>query len=220
LGDSKVFSVRKLLAEFVYSLEPRWFATILNARNLIGGSGLVIRYVPDSKVWSLVFGAQSIYVHDKQRIPIYRQGIVRRVQFMETKYFLKEISFREGDVVVDCGANVGEVGVALQKRGVRYFGFEPDPLAASACRLNNPAGTVIESGLWKSDGTVNFYMQPGTADSSIIEPGEYEQQMTIKVTRLDSFCQKNEIERVKLLKVEAEGADIVLPVSSRPPKLL
>ena len=39
-----------------------------------------------------------------------------------------KILFSDGDLVIDCGANVGEINIALKLQGiyVNYFAFEPN----------------------------------------------------------------------------------------------
>jgi FkbM family methyltransferase len=198
---------RKLIANLVYQTPPTVFTSLINFRNWIGRSDLTVKYVREPSLWHLSSCDSQIFVHDRSRIPIYRSGVSRRIEYMRSKYFLTQIPFSQGDVLIDCGANIGELGCAVAGVPLKYFAFEPDPQAALACEHNNPAGMVIPAGLWSSDGQVEFFMQPGTADSSIIEPAAYQRKVTIKAVRLDSFCRTQGVRNVRLLKVEAEGAE-------------
>ena len=55
-------------------------------------------------------------------------------------YCIKSININDGDTVLDCGANVGELNIALKSMEiyVNYIGFEPDPDTFECLKLNNP----------------------------------------------------------------------------------
>jgi hypothetical protein len=58
-------------------------------------------------------------------------------------------------------------------------------------------------GLWKECSQLDFYVSSDGADSSIIEPPSYTEKITVKTNRLDNLIN----EKIKLFKVEAEGAE-------------
>ena len=53
-------------------------------------------------------------------------------------YCLDMISIDAGDIVVDCGANIGELNLALQSKNieVNYYAFEPDQDTFECLKLN------------------------------------------------------------------------------------
>ncbi len=59
-------------------------------------------------------------------------------------------------------------------------------------------------GLWDRDDTLNFYVSSQMADSSLIEPPAYDEEIQVPARRLDSLLAGR---RIKLLKLEAEGAE-------------
>jgi len=65
--------------------------------------------------------------HEGQAYYAMKRGIVRRTEILGETYFLPQIEFRPGDVVVDCGANVGELKYYFLERdlAVDYIGYEP-----------------------------------------------------------------------------------------------
>ena len=62
---------------------------------------------------------------------------------------------------------------------------------------------VHNVGLWNEDGKLTFYVSSQGADSSLIEPTEYDEKITCKVSRLEKYIDKP----IKCLKLEAEGAE-------------
>ena len=55
-------------------------------------------------------------------------------------YCIDFIKFDKGDTVIDCGANVGELNVALKYASIfiNYIAFEPDRDTFTCLELNNP----------------------------------------------------------------------------------
>ena len=58
-------------------------------------------------------------------------------EFLNT-YCLNQIEFKDGDSIIDCGANVGELYffTLTQRKKIKYIGFEPDSLAFE-CLVRN-----------------------------------------------------------------------------------
>jgi hypothetical protein len=61
-------------------------------------------------------------------------------------------------------------------------------------------------GLWENNGELDFYVSMNNADSSFIKPESYTEIKKITTTRLDSIDLGNE--KITLLKLEAEGAEL------------
>jgi len=126
-----------------------------------------------------------------------------KARFKE-KYFLDEIDFTEGDLIVDCGANIGELYFSLlEKKGFEYIAFEPDTnnfkcLTNNLSNFNNVK--LYEIGLSSKSGEEKFYLSRDGADSSLSYYGD-EDYLIIKTNPLDFY----KISKIKLLKIEAEG---------------
>lgn len=117
-------------------------------------------------------------------------------------YCLDFISFDSNDKVIDCGANVGELYVALESKkiNVEYIAFEPDANTFDCLSLNNQSGNLHNVALSNINKEEDFYLDNEGGNSSLIDFGA---QKSIKVQskKLDSFNFKN----IKLLKIDAEG---------------
>jgi len=142
----------------------------------------------------------------------FRYSVVERLEGLAYVYSLDTVDVADGDVVVDVGANIGEIGMyfrLLRNTKIKYYALEPVAKEAICCRLNNPGAKVLQQALWKEDGRVRFYKSVSyNDDSSIFEPGKYDSVREIPVVTLDTFCREHGcIGRIKILKVETEGAE-------------
>lgn len=113
-----------------------------------------------------------------------------------------------GGVVVDIGSNVGEFALFAAPTCDRVICIEPDPslrdiLADNVSSYSNVEVHNLAAG--DADGEVTFYLSTGSADSSIIEPESYSSRVVVPVRRLDTLFNEIGVERIDLLKVEAEG---------------
>lgn len=144
-----------------------------------------------------------------ERLPWYFEGVMPRLNLLEEQYMLERICFSAGEVVIDCGANIGELGLILKHRAeaVRYIAFEPGEEECRALRKNNPDQEVIEMGLWSEAGALDFYVKSETADSSFFQIAQHRGIVKVPVTTIDEFISGEKIDRIKLLKLEAEGAE-------------
>lgn len=146
----------------------------------------------------------------------YRQGLYKRAQELAYSYKINKISFKENDIVFDCGANYGDLWIFLNNLNINinYYGFEPGIKEYQTLELNmKNSGTKIISEIYKiglgdSNCTKNFYYSPDDGDSSLIEISNYKSKLEIEVIKLDTFINNNIGEqKIKLLKLEAEGGE-------------
>jgi len=120
-------------------------------------------------------------------------------------YCLDKVNFKTDDLIIDCGANVGELNISLKLRGlnVRYFGIEPDK-STFECLLKNKLseGAKFKNiALSNSNGNEKLFLDNLGGNSSIIFFGNDEYDL-VETKTLDSF---NISEKIKLFKIEAEG---------------
>ncbi|MDX1692370.1 MAG: FkbM family methyltransferase [Ketobacteraceae bacterium] len=183
------------------------FCTLFNMRSRLLGRSVRFRQDADGyQVTDPVFSPHAYrFRHEVQANMAYKKGLVRRAQMMGDTYLLEAIEFHEGDLVIDCGANVGDLKLWFTHRNlpVTYMAFEPSPLEFACLEKNVAPGTAHHCGLWKEDGNLTFYVSSQGADSSLIEPAEYDDVIHVTTRRLADFVDGP----VKLLKLEAEGAE-------------
>lgn len=153
-------------------------------------------------------GKSRVYVAHQKRLALYKHGIMHRQNWILRDYRLPENLIRENDVVIDIGANAGELGIwTLRNRG-QYIAFEPDPSAFLAMSNNTPTGKIFDVALSDENGSVDFYLNTAEADSSLFPPDRIQDTITVRKVTLDSFFEEiGSPSTIRLLKVEAEGME-------------
>jgi len=149
----------------------------------------------------------AIYFSEKYRhLRLYSRGLSTRLEKLARDYFIDDINFSDGDTVIDCGANIGELGRYLIWKGykVNYIAFEPSVNEFEKIHLNTQTKHAYNFGLFDKSELITFYRSSETADSSFIEPSLYTERLQMYVKRLDTINIPN---KIKLLKLEAEGAE-------------
>jgi FkbM family methyltransferase len=152
---------------------------------------------------------KKIAFNDKIRgIDLYRDGISKRAEFIFFSYCLDKVSFSKNDIIIDCGANYGDLYLKLSNliEPENYIGIEPSPSDFETLKLNTDKKCrIINKGLGNTNGTLPFYISLSEADSSFIKPNHFTKTINIPVIRLDKLIEELNLNRIKLLKVEAEG---------------
>lgn len=137
---------------------------------------------------------------------LYRKNVSSRGLTIGSGYFLDSISFQDGDIIIDCGANVGDLKLYfdLLKINIEYIAFEPNPNIYNFLAKNIFPSKCYQIALWNESGQKSFFVSTDTADSSMIEHPFTDKIMNVEVKRLDEL----ESRKIRLFKVEAEGAEI------------
>ena len=135
----------------------------------------------------------------------------------ETSLF--DRTLRPGMVVVDVGANLG-IYTLLAGRGVgpagRVVAIEPDPttfelLAANVARNAMSNVSLLRCAVAAEPGTMSLYRVPGhpaLASLSRSNARSTAERVDVEVTTLDAALSELGIERINVLKLDAQGAEI------------
>jgi len=192
----------------MFKTDKKTFALLFNLKSIIIGSGARLIYdetnfvVTDNEYKWFSYKIR----HQHQLNAAYQTGLKKRVENLAEVYFLRKMTFKDGDIFIDCGANVGDLKLwfNLNSIDINYIGFEPSPIEFKCLQENVKPSKVHNVGLWKDNGELKFYVSSQGADSSLIEPEAYEEVIIMKCCRLDSFLDT----KIKCLKLEAEGAEL------------
>jgi FkbM family methyltransferase len=135
----------------------------------------------------------------------------------ETHWFAKAL--REGDVVVDVGANIGWytlIGARLVGETGRVYAFEPDPAAFALLsrnvRANGLTNVVLEQkAVSDAPGTLRLYVAPeNKGDHRIYQPeGEERAYVEVPAVTLDDYF-RDRADGVDFVKVDTQGAELVI----------
>lgn len=199
--------MRFIYTRFALKFTGSQYIALINILAFIQNTGVKFFYDSATKEFSYKDSKYSerIYFRHKTRALMYITGIRSRAQSLGNSYLLDQIPFENGDVVIDCGANIGELyyWFKFSNKGIEYVSFEPSPLEFEALKKNCPDGKNHNIGLWNTDGFLKFYISSEGADSSIIQPISFDDVIQVETKRLENFVDKP----IKLLKLEAEGAE-------------
>ena len=148
-----------------------------------------------------------IYISSTNRIVKYTRGIKARYLNLANCYFLNDIQFKSGDVIIDVGANIGEIYKYFEyflKLKIKYYAFEPNPSDFNALKMN-VYGKLWNIGILDKNSELNFNVLTDTADSNFIKFKDRNNiSIIVKVMKLDSikFPQK-----IKLIKIDTESLE-------------
>jgi FkbM family methyltransferase len=142
----------------------------------------------------------------------YEPGLVRTLQD----------ELRPGDVVVDVGAHVGVHALSAARRlrdlggGGRVIAFEPTPDSAAAIRAaalrNGVPVEVVQAALGESGGEVEILGDPryGAHDAGVRSQfGAGEVVARARVLTFDGWAEDELLERLDVVKIDIEGAEIL-----------
>lgn len=120
-------------------------------------------------------------------------------------YLLNNINFQNGDYIIDCGSNVGELSLAFEQKGLKvdYLGIEPEPNTYK-CLEKNTESSNLNICLSDKESKIPFYIDSIGANSSAIKPDTSDTIINVSAKRLDQIIESRNI---KLLKIDAEGAE-------------
>ena len=199
----RVIFIGKLTQFFIKRLEGNMFCVLMNFifkkksnihfdkneltyKKILNNSGEV--FYPNKRVTRLIQNNDS-YFFDK---------------LFET-YCLEQVSFSDNDLIIDCGANVGELNYSFKFKNtdIRYVGIEPDYETFNCLEKNRVRLTDVFHNIALSNkiGESKLYLDNPGGNSSLEFFGKNE-SLNVKTATLDSLNIKG---TVRLLKLEAEG---------------
>ena len=148
---------------------------------------------------------KNVAVYPNKRVLRVVKNFKYQLDLLYDSYLLNSIDIQNDDVIVDCGANVGELFLAIKEKNldVTYMGFEPDKETYECLKLNvkNEKNIVHNIGLSNIEGSNNFYIDNEGGNSSFVDFGTSE-SIKVDTKTLDSYNIKKNI---KLFKIDAEG---------------
>jgi len=129
-----------------------------------------------------------------------------------------------GDVALDCGANVGKFTLPLARTGARVYAFEPNPAAyrelVEATRAFENV-TALNAAVTAEAGPVKLYLHRWdekdpvhwSTGSSIVKAKRNvreDRYVEVEGVQLSRFIRELDAERVQLLKMDIEGAEVAV----------
>lgn len=127
---------------------------------------------------------------------------------------------KEGDVILDIGANIGMYSIFLSKivgDNGKVYAFEPNPTTASILKknliLNDCKNVVVaEIALSDTNSKVTLHRPEGVGDAfnyiKKIDSSDTNTNGIISM-RLDDFLKEHKISNINFVKVDIEGAELL-----------
>ena len=131
-----------------------------------------------------------------------------------------------GDTVIDIGAHMGVFTYFLANQvgqNGKVYSFEPTPLAYSLLKKNiiyNKLDKIVEASpaaVADKEGEITFYLNDALSKGNSISSNntvaknvqiQHDEVIKVKTISLDSLLGKEKIENLKLIKIDAEGAEL------------
>lgn len=207
-NNLKRFS-KKIFILILYLLPPRCSCLINNLRQKIFKRNTYFNYDNKLNLFYAYDQKNKMYFPDKIRgIQTYSYGIGYRANQLIKTYSFDLINFKNYDLVIDCGANYGDVyrWFKINNIKINYISFEPSPREYECIKLNCINQKNYNLALSNKESSMNFFLKTDTGDSSLIEPSTgFTNKIMVNTTTVENFLNKKNINKVKLFKVEAEG---------------
>lgn len=117
-----------------------------------------------------------------------------------------------GDVVIDCGANIGLFTMTALKKKCQVYAFEPMPEALyylHKLSKKNRSLHICPFALSDHIGTADFLIQKSDLlGASLLEShNSIDKKIKVNLTTIDDFVKKNKIKKVDYIKADIEGAE-------------
>ncbi len=219
----KIFSYFKDL----YNLHCNYFESLINE---------ILRYLPPKKACFLknkmqkIQGKKTYFTFDEvnniyycseddlqhffsnreRGFYLFSEGLKNRIKNLGESYFIDKINFEDDSVIIDCGANSGELYAYLRRiiSPENYHFFEPSPTDFQSVQLNSGKVFGKMEALYSSEEDLKLHLAVTRGDSSILEPQKgFDKIISIKSTTLDKYVSHHSINSIRLFKVEAEGLE-------------
>ena len=133
----------------------------------------------------------------------YKNGFKKRKNQLISEYLIKDLEFKDNDVILDIGANNGDFYLCFDKK-IKYYAYEPSPEIYSSLEYNIKNQNLYNLALSNTSGSTNFYLSDEFGDSSILPINNFTKKIIIKTKTLDEEIDRIQL-KIKLIKLEAEG---------------
>lgn len=162
----------------------------------------------------------SMFVREFENITSERIFGERNRYKIDSSYEYDAVVLEEGDIVFDCGANIGLFSALAATCNCKVYAFEPASYIAQYTRkvadLYEGKITVISKALVEKTGTIDF-LEANEADkylgdsSKVIQNQEklepHYHVVRVACTTVDEIAKEYQLEKVDFIKADIEGAE-------------
>ena len=165
-----------------------------------GPAGLRLTDTPRGRFWEF-HGERSL--------------VTQQLAELESKYWKFERPVRPGDIVLDCGANIGTFSREALALGAKLVvAIEPAPRNLACLRKNLEAeiaagrAIICPKGVWyREDSLVLYESRSSPAEDGFVRVDNTQVGPTVPLTTIDKLVSDLGLERVDFIKMDIEGAE-------------
>jgi len=202
--------------------------TVLNQAAVVLGSSRYARRTVNALLKFNITISSRLRLNPIVEIPLSPLGVDARIsinllnrdptnilEIFANHIYDKYCRLRDGDVVVDCGAYIGEFTIQASKivgpSGL-ILAFEPNPRSFNLCKSNLERNGISNVMLFQhalSDQEKDMRFKPDTSNfggSKVVSPTELESTITVSARTLSQYFTFLGGRTIKLLKIDAEGS--------------
>jgi FkbM family methyltransferase len=180
---------------------------LINMKNRLRRKSHLVQLMDDG-LFKIRDGNLSIYIARLNRHNRYKKGIMTGINMLANEYSLDELDIQDNGVLIECGANIGELSIWAKENSLKYIGFEPEEQESNCVKLNAENDSLMfRQALWNEKKTLTIYSLPNSGDSSVFDMGGATSKFEIDAVRLDEAVDLSNYTGTVILKVEAEGAE-------------
>ena len=192
---SYVFSLKEKKYSFHYNLLSKLFYNSVNKVSYNNNRYFLTE--KDGEKWSFTHTDRGLF---------YLKGIKSRGKILHRDYGIDAIDFKDGDVVIDCGADTGDLYAGFDKK-IKYYGFEPSPINFPNLKFNVRNQQAYDYALWKnSNHDIKFYESDISKKKSATNVPGATRAINVKTKTLDEIIDDIR-ENIKLIKLEGTGSE-------------
>lgn len=166
----------------------------------------VIELVSGKKKTWILIGQQRIYC-----CSISDLGTI--ISSLSDEYYhLKKILLGPLNMIVDVGANIGQFSTAIKywypQANVVAIEAEPNTYARLMENVKNSSVRTINKVISDKRGSVDFFLGKLSVTQGMVKMFENQASITLDADTLDSVIGGEPIQKIDLLKIDVEGAEL------------
>ena len=220
-----IFGIKIITKPYELILNDKLDRILHDYDNLIWGGGvnrlnniLTKKYLNENYIYTVNIDNNLFHFQDS----ILSESVNMIAHELNNNEYDFNIDFKEGDIVIDIGANVGMVSILLAKKFpfLKIYSFEPlkenyDNFIKNIELNNIPKGVIIaENKAVTKDGrlitmSINSANKGGSSTTDVISVNSImtKENSQVESITLEEIFKKYNINKLKLLKIDCEGSE-------------
>jgi len=194
---SNLFYYDKTAREYT-ELRDKYLKKNNQGKNYFDIDGVLLPDIEDADIFTFVHAIDEIF---RDNFYFYADGNF-------------DVNIKNGDIVIDAGAFIGDFSAYCANKGTEVYAFEPTSatfaLLEQTVELNKPSKIYpVKKGLSSKVGTacIEFFENNSGGNSIVMHRNDIGKSEEISLTTLDIFVAENNIKKIDFIKADIEGAE-------------